>query len=179
MIRALVLALGLFLLLPLTVGAHGADGVIAERHHEEVQVGPYRLHVGFSEWPLRAERSLDFIFYPTDGIASKTGTITAIGPEGFVEREPLARFPRARMVWGLDVRSLPLEGNWQFHFVIDGPLGRGEGTLATIPVGPRPGPPIGLSWLIGFLPMLGLLTLLMVAWRQVKPLQLAESYRWS
>lgn len=178
MIRAFLLALTLFLLLPLTVGAHGADGVITERHHEEVQVGPYRLHVGFSEWPLSAERSLDFIFYPTDGIADKTGTITVTGPEGFVESEPLARFPRARTVWGLDVRSLPLEGNWQFHFVIDGPLGRGEGTLQTVPVGPRPGPPIVLSWLIGFLPILGLLALVVVAWRQVKPLQLAESYRW-
>lgn len=178
MIRTLLLAMGLFFLLPLTAWAHGAEGVVTEQHHEELQVGPYRLHIGFSEWPLRADRSLDFIFYPADGIVGKTGTLTLIGPDGFAESEPLGRFPRARSVWGLDVRSLPLEGVWQVKFVIDGPLGRGEGMLPYLRVGPRPGPPIALSWLIGFLPILTLLALIILAWRRVKPMRLAESYTW-
>jgi len=158
--------------------AHGNNGVVVEQHHETVQAGPYTVHVGFSEWPLQAERSLDIIFAPADGITGKTGILTLVAPDGNVEREPLARFPRDRTVWGLDVRSLPLAGVWQLKFAIDGPLGDGEGVLAYLPVGPRPGPPIWLGWLIGLLPLNGLILLIVLAWRRVRPGRLAEATAW-
>jgi hypothetical protein len=41
-------------LLPVVVSAHGADV-----YRMDVQVGPYPVVVEFSEWPLRAERSVE------------------------------------------------------------------------------------------------------------------------
>ena len=42
-------------------------------HTEQVTAGPYHLTVGFSTWPIRAMRSLDFTFMPDGGIAGKSG----------------------------------------------------------------------------------------------------------
>jgi hypothetical protein len=44
------------------------------KHRETVQVGPYRLEVGFSQYPVRAERSLDITFTPVGGIQGLSGT---------------------------------------------------------------------------------------------------------
>ncbi|MEV6102234.1 hypothetical protein [Nocardia sp. NPDC051981] len=136
-------------------------------HTEHVQAGPYSLTVGFSEWPLRAMQSLDFTFIPDGGIEDKTGTLTEYQPNGKVRRaEPLSRHPRKRDVWGLDVRSLDEQGAWTFHFVIDGPQGRGEGDLANLPVLQQPGPPLGVSWAVSTIPLIGLIAFLAYAWRR-------------
>ena len=77
-------------------------------HTEHVQVGPYPVTVGFTVWPLRAMQSLDFTFAPDGGIAGKSGTITAIAPDGRQEADRLSRHPRNREVWGLEwSRSTP------------------------------------------------------------------------
>ncbi|WP_253770181.1 hypothetical protein [Goodfellowiella coeruleoviolacea] len=139
-------------------------------HTERVQVGPYGMTVGFSTWPLHAMRSLDFTFTPDDGIAGKSGTLTAIGPDNPGARpQPLARHPRKRDVWGLDVRALPVEGQWTFRFTIDGPAGPGVGELTGLTVLAQPGPPMAVSWSISTLPLLGLVAFLVVAWRRVRP----------
>ncbi|MEK8173721.1 hypothetical protein NKH77_46760 [Streptomyces sp. M19] len=72
--------------------AYAPVGIV---HTERVQAGPYTITVGFSEWPLRAMRSLDFTFAPDDGIAHKSGTLTIDGP-GIDEddrKTELARHP--------------------------------------------------------------------------------------
>jgi hypothetical protein len=134
-------------------------------HSEQVQAGPYRITVGFSTWPVRAMQSLDFTFAPDGGIADKSGAIEAIGPEGRYS-EPLARHPRKRDVWGLDVQSLPSPGDWTFRFTLDGPAGHGTGELRPFTVLEQPGPPLGLSWAISTLPLWGLIALVVVAWRR-------------
>jgi len=149
-------------------------------HTERVQAGPYDITVGFSTWPLRAMQSLDFTFTPDGGIAGKSGVIEAIGPEaqhmsGVVEAigpeagytMPLARHPRMREVWGLDVQSLPEPGNWTFRFIVDGPDGKGVGELRNLDLLEQPGPPLGVSWAISTLPLLGLIVVIVVAWRRV------------
>ncbi|MGW5053997.1 hypothetical protein [Actinokineospora sp. NPDC004072] len=137
-------------------------------HTEQVQAGPYRLAVGFSVWPLRSMQSLDFSFVPDSGIADKAGELTLITPEGR-ERgpQPLARHPRARDVWGLDVFALTGEGTWTLRFAVAGPQGEGIGELA-VPVLEQPGPPMGLSWAISVIPLIGLIAFLVVAWRRTK-----------
>jgi hypothetical protein len=72
-------------------------------------------------------------------------------------------------MWGLDVKSLNAPGNYSFGFTIDGSQGHGQGTLTGITVLNQPGPPLGLSWAIGSLPFVGLLALLVVAWRRTGP----------
>ncbi|MGW4355218.1 hypothetical protein ACWELJ_24335 [Nocardia sp. NPDC004582] len=159
--------LAIFGLTAATAGTASAYQPVNIVHTEHVQAGPYSLTVGFSEWPLRAMQSLDFTFIPDGGVDDKTGTLTEYQPNGKVRRaEPLSRHPRKRDVWGLDVRSLDQEGTWKFHFVIDGPQGRGEGDLANLQVLEQPGPPLGISWAISTLPLIGLIAFLVYAWRR-------------
>ncbi|GAA2819488.1 hypothetical protein [Crossiella cryophila] len=138
-------------------------------HAETVQAGPYKLTVGFSTWPLKALQSLDFSFAPEGGIQGRSGKLTVLGPETTREYpRPLVRHPRKREVWGLDVQSLPTEGNWTLKFTVDGAQGAGSGQLS-VPVLEQPGPPMGLSWAISTLPLFGLVGLLVVAWRRSRP----------
>lgn len=140
-------------------------------HTERVQVGPYGVTVGFSTWPIRAMRSLDFTFMPDGGIAGKSGTLIVQGPDtgGRGRPSPLVRHPRKRDVWGLDVRALNTPGSYDFRFVIDGPQGQGQGTLTGVTVLDQPGPPLPLSWAVGTLPLGALVVFLVIAWRRIRP----------
>lgn len=137
-------------------------------HTETLQAGPYEVTVGFSRWPLRALQSLDFSFIPRGGIAGKSGTLEQLGP-GIEDDElvtELARHPRKRDVWGLDIAALPEAAKYTFRFTIDGPAGRGTGELRDIPVLAQPGPPLGLSWAVCALPLVAFGAFLTVAWRR-------------
>ena len=140
-------------------------------HTEQVQAGPYTVTVGFSTWPIRAMRSLDFTFAPDGGIAGKSGTLLMDGP-GIKPDEhvtPLARHPRKLDTWGLDVKALDNPGTYSIGFVINGPQGQGTGTLHGITVLTQPGPPLPLSWAVGSLPFVALIAFLVVVWRRTKP----------
>ncbi|MEU9454813.1 hypothetical protein [Streptomyces sp. NPDC048277] len=178
--RALVLALcamagTLFLSAPAAQAYAPVDIV----HTEKVKVGPYNLTVGFSKWPLRANQSLDFTFAPDGGIKGKSGTLSMTAPGrqaggmggggGGGGGGQLARHPRKRSVWGLDVQSLSTAGKWSFTFTINGPQGQGTGTLSDITVLDQPGPPYALSWSVSALPVVGLIAFLTVAWRRHRP----------
>ncbi|MEU3270543.1 hypothetical protein ABZ639_06835 [Saccharomonospora sp. NPDC006951] len=133
-------------------------------HTERVQAGPYELTVGFSTWPVRALQSLDFTFSPAGGIAGKAGTLTVISPQGTESLvAPLARHPRERETWGLDIYALEQEGSWTFRFELNGPEGPGTGELRDLVVLAQPGPPLALSWSISTIPLLGLVAFLAVA----------------
>jgi hypothetical protein len=87
-------------------------------HTEKIQVGPYLATIGFTRWPVQAERSLDIIFALEDGIADKKGTLTLVtNPPQLFDRTkqtgepyPLERHPRMREAWGLDVFAFPASG---------------------------------------------------------------------
>jgi hypothetical protein len=152
---------------------------------ENVKVGPYNVTVGFSRWPVQADKSRDFTFAAEGGIADKSGTITMILPttskataperEFFEVALPLARYARDRNIWGMDVIALPEEGQWKFKFEIDGPQGKGIGSLDVVLLA-RPAflPPL-VNWAIGLLPLIGLIS---VAWRRAKTGKRAETWSW-
>ena len=172
---AAVAALALLLLAPAKTEAHAPDP-----HHEQIQAGPYAVTVGFSEWPIRAERSLDITFEPEGGIADKTATIRVVDPAGdWYEVGPLGRHPRQRELWGLDLIALPAAGNWSIELTVDGPLGSGSGTLTGIPVEARPGPPLAPMWLVAALPLLFLAWLGVRGWIHVRPGKSAEAHAWT
>ncbi|MGZ3145948.1 hypothetical protein ACVDFE_28940 [Lentzea chajnantorensis] len=137
-------------------------------HTEKVKAGPYDLTVGFSTWPLKAMQSLDFTFAPEDGITGKQGTLTLVHADKVVGDDPLARHPRKREVWGLDVQALPVPGTWAMRFDITGPAGTGTGELKDLQVMEQPGPPMGLSWAISTIPLFGLIALIVVAVRRTR-----------
>ena len=137
-------------------------------HTEKVQAGPYDLTVGFSTWPLKAMQSLDFTFAPEDGIAGKKGTLTMVWGSELMNDYPLARHPRKREVWGLDIYALPAPGTWTLKFAIDGPAGPASGELTNLQVMEQPGPPMALSWAISTIPLFGLVTFIVIAWRRTR-----------
>ena len=175
--RIIQLALALLIMSAVVTPALAAE-TIAVVHEEQVQVGPYALTVGFSRWPLNADRSLDIIFTPAGGIEGLSGTLTMVGPSGSEQSQSLARHPRMRSVWGLDVVALPEEGPWSLVFTINGPQGQGVGRLVPLAVGARPGPDLALSWAVGLLPLVGLIGLGVVAWIRVRPGRRADAWSW-
>lgn len=167
LLSSIATLLAVLALMVISGGTAAAYQPVNTVHTEHVQAGPYSLTVGFSEWPLRAMQSLDFTFSPEGGIDDKSGKLTQIKPNGQIRKsEALSRHPRKREVWGLDVRSLDTQGNWTFRFTIDGPQGQGTGELADLVVLQQPGPPLGLSWGLSSLPLLGLIVFLTYAWRR-------------
>lgn len=161
-------------------------------HSERVRLGDSTLTVSFSRWPLQENRSLDFTFEPAEGIRGRTARLRAIEPSGqpagtlgqmgAVEDDsgwfPLPRHPRDRNVWGLDVVSLPKEGRWRFEFEVKGPNGTSTASLP-VEVGPQPGPPYALSWVVAMLPWMLLIPLLAYGWVRARPLRLAGTRAWS
>jgi hypothetical protein len=159
-------------------------------HSETVPLGASTLTASFTEWPLRADRSLDFTFRPAAGIEGRTGRLRAVAPsgkpavlgipgllDGGVDME-LPRHPRARDVWGLDVVALPEEGTWRFEFTVDGPGGTSTATMP-LQVGPRPGPPVLLSWVVGMAPWLLPVPLLVRWWVRSRPRRRRYARTWS
>lgn len=137
-------------------------------HTEKVQAGPYELTIGFSTWPVKAMQSLDFTFVPESGIDGKKGTLTLVHEGVEADDSPLARHPRKREVWGLDIFALPEQGTWSMRFDVEGPEGTGTGALENLQVMEQPGPPMGLSWAISTIPLFGLIALIVVAWRRTR-----------
>lgn len=165
----------LLLLAPLSAQAHASDP-----HHETIQAGPYDVVVGFSEWPIRAERSLDITFEPEGGIEGKSATIRITDPQGdWYEVGALGRHPRQRELWGLDLIALPTPGDWSIELTVTGPEGSGTGVLSGIPVGERPGPPPAPMWLIAALPLFFLLWLGVRGWLRVRPGKTSAAHAWS
>ncbi|GAA0599270.1 hypothetical protein HPO96_21770 [Kribbella sandramycini] len=141
-------------------------------HSEVTQVGPYQLRTSFSEWPLRSERSLDFLFDPELGIKAVTGKVKPIAPSGKVlqpqtqstrDGTGFARHPRALDSWGFDIVALTEPGTWRFEYTLDGPRGAGRGVLEIL-VGSRPGPPSELAWSVGLLPLAALVPMGSYLW---------------
>lgn len=160
----------------------GAPGAAAQAepltivHSERTSLGDSTLTASFTDWPIKAGRSLDFTFEPAGGIAGRSGTVRAIPPSGEakalgivgLDGEPdmkLQRHPRARQAWGLDVVALPEEGPWHFEFTVHGPDGTSTATLP-VTVGPMPGPPMAVSWVVGMTPWAVALVVLGRRWRR-------------
>lgn len=180
------------LVLLVLVGASPAAAVPPPQvvHSEVVPLGGSTLTVSFSDWPLRADRSLDFTFAPADGIAGRSGTVRAVSPGGTATQlgivgllagDPdmtLARYPRDPDVWGLDAVALPQEGTWRFEFTVRGPEGTSRAELA-LTAGPRPGPPPALSWAVGLLPWAVAALVLTHRWIRTRPVRRRIGSSWN
>ncbi len=145
------------------------------KHSQSLMVGNTKVMVGFSEYPLQAERSLDLTFNPEGGIVGKDGKIQFIQPNGekwFASKLP--RYTRDRNLWGFDNQAFPTQGTWGMEIKING-------SLATMPleVGARPvGPPNNLIIALALLPILAVFMLVIRAWVKVRPLRHIESRTW-
>ena len=145
------------------------------KHTETLMVGKTKVVVGFNEYPLQAERSLDLTFNPEGGISSKKGEIEFIRPNGEQWfNTTLPRYTRDRSVWGFDNQAFPTQGTWQMKIRING-------SIASLPltVGARPvGPSSNLIIALALIPILAVFTLAIRAWMRVRPLRHLESRTW-
>lgn len=156
-------------------------------HSETVSLGETTLTASFTDWPIKADRSLDFTFEPEGGITGRTGTLRTVSPSGepvevgwlddSVEVE-LPRHPLAHEVWGLDIVALPQEGTWLFEFTVEDETGVATGSLP-IEVGPRPGPPKALGWTVGLLPWVATVPFLVYGWIRTRPIRLRRVSGWN
>jgi hypothetical protein len=174
------------LALILTLATFGvAQNPVTLAHTEKVQVGPYVVTVGFSRWPVQAERSFDLIFDVEGGIEDKDGTVTLIAPtlkdthDFFNYPFPLSRFARDHQVWGFDVIAFPEQGQWKYQFAIDGPQGRGEGAVDIVFLDSPPFLPSIVNWSIGFIPLIALIVLIAVSWLRVRPGLRKDTWTWN
>lgn len=145
------------------------------KHTERLEVGGLKLTVGFTEWPLQAERSLDITVAPEGGIAGKTVKIRFIHPDGTSDGSfNLPRFVRDRSVWGFDSEALATEGQWTLEFSANGAK-----TSLPLTVLERPaGPPSDLITALALIPILAVFVLAIRAWLRVRPLRQLESKSW-
>jgi hypothetical protein len=135
MTRAFIgLALLLLLLLPGTALAHGGHGAVA--HAEYLEAGPYKLLVEFSEWPPVAQKSLQIVVVPVDGIAGRDGIMT-LATEGHDSKFPLTTYPGVKDAWTVNLRGFPAEGAWQIGIEMTGESGTGAG-IVPVQVAPPP-----------------------------------------
>ncbi|MEU5956292.1 hypothetical protein [Streptomyces sp. NPDC047525] len=179
-----VTVLGLLATVVWAPAASAEAGPAPVVHSERVKAGPYDLQVSFSDWPLYAGRSLDMTFQPTQGIKGRTARLHLIRPSGgeYGKRgaglgRELPRYTRSHDRWGLDATLLPDEGTWKFDLALDGPEGKGRGTLA-VSVGPRPGPPIEVSWAVGLLPGLLMVPIGFTLWWRGRGRRTAAVWTW-
>ncbi len=156
-------------------------------HTELTTVGPYQVRTSFTRWPLRSERSLDFLFETEQGITGLKATLKPVAPDGEVLRPQqqstadgteLARHPRALDQWGFDIVALNQPGIWRFEFTLDGPDGPGTGVLE-VPVGSRPGPPGALAWAVGLLPLAAVVPLGGYLWWRTRPGRRRDTWQWT
>lgn len=146
------------------------------KHTEQLELDGFQITVGFTEWPLQAERSLDMTFSPTGGIAGKAVLARFVKPDGtqWFDAQPLPRFPRDRTIWGFDSQAFPVEGNWRLELSVNN-----QKAMLPLAVLERPaGPPGNLITALALIPILAVFVLAIRAWLRVKPLRQLESQRW-
>ena len=168
-LRSLLLVAGLWL------GTSGSPAVTV-RHTAQLRVGAQVVQVSFSDFPVRAKRSLDFIFAPASGsIDALSGWYRFTAPDGRSDRSrPLPHYPRDRRFWGLDSHAFRSPGRWTFVLTI----GADTATLP-IDVGPAPaGPPAPLISALSLLPLAFLLAGTARWWRRVRPARQPDSRAW-
>lgn len=168
--RALLLAAVLFLCAVPAAQAHGSGPARVV----PVTAGPYRLLVSFYDDPPRTNRSLPYSVDPAPGMALGGGRLqlTATAqPAQRVNAVPVRASVGAHdeVPGGVSGQArLPVAGAWSLHLDIQGPLGPAQADVP-LQVAPPPAIPVWLGWLVGLLPVWGLLGFILVqtcsAWR--------------
>jgi hypothetical protein len=95
------IALALCLAIPGEAAAQGGPPAVSVIHSETIRVGLYPVTVGFSEWPVHAERSLDIIFVSAAGSPARRARSRSLGP--LAARRPCDSFA---------IRACALLGGW-------------------------------------------------------------------
>jgi len=172
--QQLVLALGLVALLAL--GIEIALSVAATQHGStpakviDVNAGPYPLTISFYTYPAQAGFALPFAIAPQHAIAGAlTYSVTSFPARG-VHATPVraSLSPDPHQANGAQgAAEITVRGQWYLAITVTGPQGQG---LAYAPVTAiaLPAIPGWLGWLIGMIPLYGLIAFFIVQRDQVQ-----------
>lgn len=129
--------------------------------------GPYQLRLALYNDPLPAGDALPFNIAAIGTQEPLTYTVTATpnaGVAGSVAQGDVNM--QQNTPYGVPGSiSLVTRGDWTLHIVVNGPAGQGEATVPVTAVAP-PAIPVWLAWIIGLLPLAGLVILWSMQWRQ-------------
>ena len=155
----------LLLLLPATAHAHDSGFTLY------VVVGPYVMAVEHSEFPMRAEKSVEWVFHPEGGMEGMSGRWRLVQANGMHKfGDELRTYPSVRDGWGLLGRGVHAPGEWYWEIELDGPLGRHMGRSDTFWVLDPPALPLWLGWAIGLFPLYGVIWFSLRERRRVRAL---------
>ena len=172
--QQLLLALGVVALIALTVEI--GLSVAATQHGStparivQVNAGPYPLTVSFYTYPAQAGFALPFAIAPQHVIAGAlTYSVTSFpapGVHATPVRASLSSAPhQANGVQG--AAEITVRGQWYLAITVNGPQGQGV-AYAPVTATALPAIPGWLGWLIGMLPLYGLIAFFIVQRDRVK-----------
>lgn len=165
----LLLAFGVIALL--AVGGEIIYSVAATTHGStparvvQVQAGPYPLTVSLYTYPAHASYALPFAIaprQPTSGVL--TYNVTSVPDQSDVPATPvrasLGPDPKVRNGIQGDA-EITVQGTWYLDIVVTGRAGQGEVLVPIVATAP-PAIPTWLGWVIGGIPLYGLLIFLLM-----------------
>jgi len=161
----------------LAVGGEITYSILATTHGStparvvQTQAGPYRLQVSLYTYPAHASYALPFAVAPTQAVeGTLTYQISSVPDPSDVPATPV----RATFSSDPAVRNgvqgdaeITVQGEWMLQITVSGPAGVSQTAvpiLATVP----PAIPLWLGWLIGGLPLYGLLAFFLILRRRHK-----------
>lgn len=159
-----LLAFGVIALL--AVGGEITYSIIATTHGStparvvRVQAGPYPLVVSLYTYPAHASYALPFAIAPQGPVpGTLTYSVTSVPAPSDVPATPVRASlgPDANVHNGIQGDAeITVQGTWTLDIVVHGPAGQGEVSIPIVATAPPP-IPLWLGWLIGFIPLAGLL----------------------
>jgi hypothetical protein len=160
----ILLVIGVIVLL--VVGGEITYSILATTHGStparvvRVQAGPYPLVVSLYTYPAHASYALPFAIAPQGAVpGTLTYSVTSVPAPSDVPATPV----RASLSVDTNEHNgvqgdaeITVQGTWMLDIVVLGRAGRGEASVPIIATAP-PAMPLWLGWLIGCIPLAGLL----------------------
>ncbi|HKD76950.1 MAG TPA: hypothetical protein VKB76_15700 [Ktedonobacterales bacterium] len=164
----LLLALGIFALIVLVteIGLSVAatqHGAVPARV-DTAQAGPYSLKVSLYTDPAHAGFALPFAIAPQPGTSTAlTYTVTSVpGPGMKATQIHGSVTPDPQVKGGVQgTVEITVQGQWYLSIVVEGPSGEGALDYPVTATAPPP-IPLWLGWLIGFIPIYGIVAFLII-----------------
>ena len=165
----LLLAFGVTALL--AVGGEIMYSIAATTHGStparvvQVHAGPYPLTVSLYTYPAHASYALPFAIAPQQSISGTlTYDVSSIPDPSDVPATPVRATlsPDANVPGGVQGDAeITVQGKWALDIVVTGSAGRGEAFVPITATAP-PALPTWLGWVIGLIPLYGLLVFLLL-----------------
>lgn len=161
-----LLVLGTEIVLSLKATTHGNTPVRVVH----VTAGPYPLTISLYDDPANAGFSLPFAITPEQAVKGPLVFDVSSIPGAGVSATPVRASitPDANAPDGVQgTAEITVQGPWDLHIAVSGPAGHGEAYVPIQAVAP-PAIPEWLGWILGFIPLAGLLIFLLALRRRLE-----------